>query len=136
MVHIPSGAERRQWKRHKCTIPAVYRIVSGRDRAVMSRRLKCTVEDISVAGVRIKVSNTEADGLHISGQLHGQGWVANKVEIEFEMPTSPPEKITFLGLVEWYDREQGAKEVSLGVSVRYLEMSEGDKENLMKFLAT
>lgn len=136
MVHIPSEAERRQWKRHKYTISAVYRIVSGRDRAVMSRRLKCTVEDISVAGLRIKVSDTEADGLHISGQLYGQGWVANKVEIEFELPTSPPEKITFLGLVEWYDTQYGTRAVRVGASVRYLEMSKGDKENLMKFLAT
>lgn len=127
--------ERRQWKRHKYLLPAVFCVVSGRDRTVRSRSLKGTVEDISAAGLRLKVSNTEADGLHISGQLYGQGWVANKLEIEFELPTSPPEKVTFLGLVEWYDRDQGSLAVSLGVSVRYLEMSESDKEKLMKFLA-
>lgn len=124
--------ERRQWKRKDFSAQATMRIVSGLETNKASRAEKVLVTNISQGGIRIQTPFLSLDNLHIIGEVTDTVWRPNLLDIQLELPSESPQKVSFQGNAEWYLRTGKEPYYLVGISINLIKPE--DRKRLIAFL--
>ncbi len=124
--------EHRRWKRKYVSAEAMMRIVYALDQKRASGQKKILVTDISVGGIKAQANFLSLDDLHVVGNLTESAWMPNILDVELELPISPPKSISFQGRAEWYSKTGAGPYSMIGISISII--SKEDREELVNFL--
>ena len=124
--------EHRRWKRKYVSAEAMMRIIYALDQKRASGQKKILVTDISVGGIKAQANFLSLDDLHVVGNLTESAWMPNILDVELELPISPPKSISFQGRAEWYSKTGAGPYSMIGISISII--SKEDREELVNFL--
>jgi len=119
--------ERRQFPRTKENLELTYVVVSGKDRAVVSKNCRARVEDLSTGGLSFKTNEIVVDGLHISSETTPKGPIRNRLDLQFQLP-GLSNKIKASCKVIWYELVERLSMPIYSVGVQFLGLQPEYKE--------
>lgn len=127
---------KRESKRAKISLNAMFKIVSGDDAENKSSATDCLVTDLTLKGLCFEAGMVQIDRMHIF--FDGSSLVKNFLEIDLQLPhkkkDTPHNRITFMGGVIWYDRKDSNPKYPFYIGVEIVEISENDRLKIKSFL--
>jgi len=124
--------ERRRYGRISAHSDVKFRIIDSENPAIRSQLLQGKVFDLSAEGLCIGTTTVQADGLHV---FHPSSRYKNRLEVEVALDPCMAPLRTF-GEVKWYSRDKDEKGSVFKMGVKWLSLSESDRQTLNNFLKT
>jgi len=123
--------ERRRYGRISAHSDVKFRIIDSKNPAIRSQLLQGKVFDLSAEGLCIGTTTVQAE-LHV---FHPSSHYKNRLEVEVDLdPCMAP--LRTLGQVRWYSRDKDEKGSVFKMGVKWLFLSDSDRQTLNNFLET
>ena len=122
--------ERRRYGRIPAHFDVKFRIIDSKNPAIRSQLLQGKVFDLSAEGLCIGTTTVQADGLHV---FHPSSQYKNRLEVEVDLDPCLAPLRTF-GEAKWYSQDKDEKGSIFKMGVKWLSLSESDRQTLNNFL--